>query len=244
MAPILSVILPLYNEAGTLPKTLSLVIPFLEKAFPNGFEVILTDDGSTDETFQTGLTWLQKYPPSYFQSVRNEKNCGKGFAVAQGVKVAKGRSIFFIDSDLSTPLDYLLPFVKKLEGGADIVIASRFHQDSQIAPQRSAWICFLSRLERILIKLFLGLFCKDPQCGFKGFKSAVAKKLFSLGRIQRFCFDSEILFLAAKFHYKVESIPIRWHYHKKSKVRWLDPLIFIWDLLRIRWYYWKNAYRL
>ncbi len=95
----------------------------------------------------------------------------------------------------------------------------------------------------MLIRLIANLWYSDTQCGFKAFRGDVAKKLFAQSRIERFCFDVEILFLAKRLKLKIETYPVEWLHGKNSKVRLIDPVIFVRDLLRIRWYAWRGFYQ-
>lgn len=242
MAPHLSIIIPLYNAVQTFRHTFSEVISFLDLGFGKSCEMILVDDGSGDGTFQEAQRLTKLFPGHSFQLIRSEKNRGKGYSISQGVQRAQGRYLFFMDSDLSTPLSFVEPFLSRLKSGTDIVMASRFEKGSRITTHRSLLLTFLSWSERKLIRIFSGLRFSDTQCGFKGFRAAAAKKIFSLNRINRFCFDVEILFLAARFGFKIETCPVHWGHNENTKVRWRDPLIFLWDLLRIRWYARRGCY--
>jgi len=240
---LLSIIIPLYNESETLAHALDQTFSFLRTHFGENFEIILIDDASLDGTFEELGRLIQSYSPHLCHVIHNLKNKGKGHSIAQGVKEAKGDWIFFMDSDLSTPLRFILPFIDQLKKGADIVIASRFEKSSKITTPRSLTLSFLSWAERMLIRLIANLWYSDTQCGFKAFRGDVAKKLFAQSRIERFCFDVEILFLAKRLKLKIETYPVEWLHGKNSKVRLIDPVIFVRDLLRIRWYAWRGFYQ-
>lgn len=238
----LSVVIPIYNEKKFLVSRLSQILSFLENRFKGRFEVLLVDDGSDDETAQEVLRFLQS---SHFPSVyllRNEQNCGKGYSVARGILKSQGGFVFFTDSDLATPLSFIPLFLERLERDADIVIASRFEKGSQILRRRSLLLTFLSWSERRLIRLLAGIRFSDTQCGFKGFRGPAARELFARIRVRRFCFDVEILFLAKRLGFKIETYPVSWSHDKDSKVGWKDLFIFVWDLLRIRWCAWRGIY--
>jgi len=215
----LSVIIPVYNEAKRLPHALTIC------GKNPGWEIIFVNDGSTDAS----AVIIKK---AGYKLISYPKNQGKGYALKQGVKLATGRMILITDVDFSTPLAELNKFFPV---GADIVIGSRKTKGAQITKHQSPWREFLGRQFTNLTNLWLGTNVSDVTCGFKLFKTPVAKKLFALSKIKRWGYDAEILYLAKKLKFKIAEVPVVWHNDARTKVALL-PDIFrsLVDLILIR----------
>ena len=232
MMPIVSVVIPVYNDLRTMVQTLDEVRAAVSALPWRSAEILVVDDGSRDATVEIVTHYIRERQAAEVRVLKNGVNRGKGFSVAHGMLKAQGAYRIFMDSDLSTPLRFMAPFIEALEKGADIVVASRFEKGAHREVQRSAWLNFLGWCERMLIKLISGLRMSDTQCGFKAFRAGAAEKIF----------DVEALFLAKKMGYQVVNLPVDWHHDADTRVRWKDPLIFVWDLLRIRWFWLRNHF--
>jgi len=228
--PEISVIIPTYNEEKRgIKKNLAVVVDFLEGEEYN-YEVIVADDGSTDNT----VTVVEKFAQDKERvGVLKLPHRGKGATVRDGMLQAKGKYILFSDADLATPIEELkrlLNWVK--EQGFDLAIASR--EGIGARRENEPWYRhFLGRGFNFLVKLIALRGIEDTQCGFKLFKAAAAKEI--LKRLQIYgqeeteeltqpylgAFDVEILFLAQKLGYKIKEVPVTWHY---AATQQLDPL--------------------
>ena len=120
--PRLSLIIPALNEASRLPATLSAVVQAMA-AWPFETEVIIVDDGSTDDT--SGIVEMLAGEDSRFALVRHGRNRGKGAAIASGVAASRGDNVIFFDADLSYPLSAVAAAVDLLASGADLVVGAR-----------------------------------------------------------------------------------------------------------------------
>lgn len=220
----LSVIIPVFNEATRLPRALEIC-----RQNP-GWEFIFVDDGSTDNT-------AQLIKESGFKLISYPKNQGKGFALKQGVKSASRLFILITDVDFSTPLSEL-PKLSRLIGKSDIVIGSRKTQGSQIIKHQSVMREFLGRQFTNFTNLWLDINVSDVTCGFKLFKTPVAKKLFGLSKIKRWGYDAEILYLAIKYKFKIAEVPVVWQNDDRTKVTLFKDIFRSFaDLLLIRFYH-------
>jgi dolichyl-phosphate beta-glucosyltransferase len=130
---------------------------------------------------------------------------GKGGAVRAGVNAARGDPIVFLDSDLTIPVEMIDRFVRALNEGADIAIASRFVKGSVI--RRPWWRRLMGRSFRRLVHLIVPVDVKDTQCGGKAYTAEAAKDLFARSRLEGFSFDAEVLYLARRAGYRVKEIP-------------------------------------
>ena len=211
MRPYLSVVIPCYNEAARIAKTIDTLMVYLPKHYPS-FELIVCDDGSTDATWEILNTYRNVF--AHFIPLRLDHK-GKGRAVRVGMLTAGGDYRLFMDADLSTSL-------------ADIPVALAWLQTHQIAIgsrelDRSKVKATLKR--RIMGRVFNALITDltpgihDTQCGFKGFRASVASTLFDLQQIDGWAFDVELLYLARLLGYTVKEFPVTWAHAEGSKVR-------------------------
>lgn len=239
-APFLSIVIPAYNEARRLPKTLERIRAYLRDAVKRWgvegglVEIIVVDDGSTDGTREMAKTFADCLPN--LRVLHHSPNRGKGYAVKRGMLAAQGRFRLFSDADLSTPieeLDKLLPFL--LSGEAEIAIASRGLPQSQLLVRQPWHREMLGRLFNLVVQVVATPGIWDTQCGFKLFYGEVAERLFFLQTLNGFAFDVEVLYLARKFGYRVVEIPVRWLNDPNTKVQTLrHGLQMLRDLLLIR----------
>jgi len=236
----LSIVIPAYNEAKRLPRTLERVHAYLRDAVKrwqvemDDVEVIVVDDGSTDGTSELAKTFSDRFPN--FQVLRHSPNRGKGYAVKRGMLTARGRFRLFSDADLSTPIDEIdkmLPLL--LSGEADIAIASRGLPQSQLLVRQTWYREMLGRLFNLVVQALATPGIWDTQCGFKLFRGDVAERLFKLQTLDGFAFDVEVLYLARKFRYRIAEVPVRWLNDPNTKVQTLKHgMQMLRDLLVIR----------
>lgn len=213
----LSVIVPAFNEAQRLPASLSLLAGRLAELRPQigPYEVIVVDDGSVDGTAEVAREFLELFPIG--RLVRLPWNCGKGMAVRTGISAATGQSIVFMDADLSTDVGHLPEMLLGLQQ-ADVVVGSRCAPGAEVlgrTPVRKLGSAAYNGLARRLTATPI----RDTQCGFKGFRSAPAKVLFSLARSSGFGFDVEVITLAAVMGLRIVELPVRWTAANGSTVR-------------------------
>jgi|SRR3989339_318977 len=211
--PKFSIIIPLYNEENRLTKTAEEIFEYFLNR-PELVEIIFVNDGSVDRTKNILDHYNEKYN---FTVISYSDNKGKGYAVKWGALAAKGQWIVFFDIDLATPLSEFEHLVNFLESNDQIIIGSRRLSDSQINKSESVIRTFLghgfTKLSNILVPKI-----SDFTCGFKCFSNSSAKKLFSLAKIDRWGFDTELLYIA-----KLKDIPIRemsvcWRHDGDSRV--------------------------
>lgn len=230
--PSLSLVVPAYNEASRLPRTLGPVCAYLERHHP-GFELIVVDDGSVDGTTDAARAALGERPGS--RVVTLERNRGKGAAVRAGVLVASGERILFSDADFSTPIEEETKLARALDGGADVAIGSRAHPGSRITVAQGRVRQSMGRIFNVFVRgVGLSRF-HDTQCGFKMFTREAARSVFPRAHIDGFAFDVEILLLATRAGLRIEEVPVEWRNDPASRLNMLlDSARMVWELLRIR----------
>lgn len=211
-----SVIIPVYNEARRIPRTLPSILEFFSAHGSNPAEVIFVDDGSTDDT----VSVLQRFDPDgrLFRVVGYPQNKGKGYAVRQGALVATGDYVVFFDIDLATPLPEFSNLKAALTPADGVVIGSRRLGQSRIERSQSGLRVFLGQNFTRLSNLFVpGV--TDFTCGFKCFSRSAASVIFPRARIDRWAFDTELLYVAHLHGIPIREIPVSWWHDDDSRVR-------------------------
>ena len=214
--PRITIVIPAYNEAGRITPTLRITVEYM-RSRKEPFEVLVVDDGSRDDTVEVVEAVGRDLPE--VRCLRNPSNMGKGAAVKNGVFNARGELVAFVDADSSTRISDLQRLVEAVERGADIAIGSRAHRYSVI-PVKQPWQRQTAgKVFNFLCRMGLGLTVSDSQCGFKLFTRSAARDIFSTSRIEGFCFDVELLYLAGKKKYRVREVPVTWSDDRASRVK-------------------------
>ena len=235
-APELSIIIPAYNEEKRLGRSLTRIRDHFASHAPgpDGIEIVIVDDGSTDGTAPVAQEWAREM--SFVRLVSNGENRGKGYSVRHGMLEARGRIALFTDADLSAPIEESEKLLGAIAAGNDVAIGSRAMDRSLIGVHQSRLREVAGMIFNGFVRLFTGLPFQDTQCGFKAFVRERCRIIFEQQRIERFGFDPEILFLARRHGLRTAEVPVRWAHDPATKVRVLrDSLLMFGDLLRIRW---------
>ncbi len=233
--PSLSLVIPAYNEAARIHATLQAVVAWMEEQ-PFAVELVVVDDGSDDTTAEVAETALEAVASG--QVIRISHG-GKAVAVRAGMLAATGDQIGFSDADLATPLVFLADLRAVLAAGCDIAIGSREGPGASRIGEPS-YRHVMGRIFNGLVRLLLVPGVHDTQCGFKLFRTDVARDLLSRSRL--YCddgaglsgprvtaFDVELLAIARLRGYRVCPVPVVWTYGQGSKVR---PARDTWHNLR------------
>lgn len=214
--PKLSVVIPAYNEEERLSSTLERVILYLEGRGEK-FEIVVVDDGSTDQTVEAALLFSRLAP---LKVLKNEENRGKGYSVRRGMLEAKGSLRLFTDADLSTPIEELPKLERAIfEEGFDIAIASRGLLQSKLPVRQPFWREMLGRTFNLYIQILLLPGIWDTQCGFKLFTAKAAEEVFNRITLEGFGFDFEALYIAKKLGFRIKEVPVTWFHSPKTKVK-------------------------
>lgn len=230
----LSVIIPAYNEAERIGKTLERLHGYLA---PLGlaYEILVVDDGSTDTT---GDIVRQMTPQiARLQIIDRPLNRGKGFTVREGMLRASGNIRLFADADNSTDIAHFDQMRPLFDQGHDLVIASRNANDAEQACQAvsQAWYKrLIGQLGNQIVQLLAVPGIWDTQCGFKAFRAEAAERIFSQATIEGWGFDIEVLALARALQYKIGIIPAHWINDDRSHVRLADYWRVLADTFTVR----------
>lgn len=228
----ISVVIPAYNEATRIASTLQKIHEYLRSSCP-GFEILVVNDGSADSTAELAGRFCETMPE--LKILGYKINRGKGFAVRTGVLAARGELVLLTDADLSTPIDELPLLLASIRKGAPIAIASRHLAQSKIIVRQPLHRRYLGRAFNLLINLLGIRGFRDTQCGFKLFRAAEARQIFSRLKTPGFAFDVEALILARRFGFRVDEIPVRWANSSASRLRPIqDSLSMLLEILRMK----------
>lgn len=231
--PLLSLVIPAFNEEKRICGTLDKVTQYL-KHQPYTWEIIVVDDGSLDNTAQQIDNWAKNSAFNQNLRIQTIPHAGKGWAIKHGMLAAKGQYRFMCDADLAMPISQLDAFLDKLREGFDIVIGSRELLGAKRYGE-STGRHFRGRVFNWLVRLIAVGGFNDTQCGFKCFCSKAAEKLFGIQETRGFGFDVEILYLAKQMEFKIIEIPIEWHHQERSTVRpVLDSFLMLRDAVNVR----------
>jgi len=241
---LLSVIVPAFNEAATIEKTLTDFLSFLSKQNYD-FEIIVVNDCSTDDT-KNELADLAK-EQNKIKILDNEFNLGKGASVRKGLLAAAGDYALFTDADNASSIDHLITAWPFIEKKYDIIIGTRSKKDAAEARQevpQASWKRNWGSLGNYIIRNLLVKNIWDTQCGFKIFSQDAVKKIIAQTKTNRWALDVEILALAQRHNCQIAIIPIRWVNRADSRVKIKGYFIMLGEILKIKYNLLANKYQL
>jgi glycosyltransferase involved in cell wall biosynthesis len=227
--PMLSLIIPVYNEAAQVGPALTQLI---ECPCPIDREWIVVDDASDDGSAEILADLARKYPIRLFT---NERNLGKGASVIRGLREANGDFVMIHDADFEyEPRDIPDLLAPLLEGSADVVYGSRFKKTVQQVHRTYHY--FVNRLLTVLSNLFSGVYLTDMETCYKIFRADLVRAMRL--RSQRFGIEVELTAYLAKTHARVFELPI--HYYPRTrlegkKIGWRDGIAALGHLVRFNW---------
>ena len=238
--PKLSIVIPSYNEELRLPGSLEKIAAYIREKEPNT-EVIVVDDGSTDQTAAVAESWRGRIPQ--LRVISNGVNRGKGFSVRHGSLEARGDIVLFTDADLSAPIEEGEKLLAAL-ATHDVAIGSRAVDRSLIEVHESLFREFAGIVFNRIVQVILRLPFVDTQCGFKAFRRERCRIIFEQQTIERFGFDPELLYLARHHGLSIAEVPVRWAHSPATKVNMLrDSVQMFLDVFVIRWNAVRGRYR-
>lgn len=236
--PFLSIVIPAHNEAQRLPPSLDKINAFLSRQ-DFTYEVLVVENGSTDETLAVAESFIEKMP---YLRVIHEEQRGKGLAVKRGMLEADGEYRFFCDADLSMPIEQVLRFIPPELADGEVSIGSREVAGSNRIDEPT-YRHLIGRVFNTMVRWMVLPGLQDTQCGFKCVRGDIADKVFPLQTLSGMSFDAEVLFIARKMGYKIQEVPIDWTFKADSRVRLVqDSMRMAWDLLDIRLKSGRGAY--
>lgn len=226
----LSIVIPAWNEARRLPKTLSKIVQF-QKVFPGHLEVVIADDGSTDNTLEQAM---RLSPELVIRTVPTTHRKGPGDAVKRGVLASRGRRVLISDADGPVPFDDTMTLWAALDAGADLAVGSRVKNPSSVLLAQPWHRVIMGKVWRRISQALVPTGVLDTQCGFKLLQGSCARSIFEQVESRGFGFHVEALFYARSHGYKIVEIPVRWNDVPGSKIHLVkDPMVMLGEVLKI-----------
>ncbi len=213
-APHVEIVVPVRNEEHDLAQSVRRLVTYLRTSFPFTAQVTIADNGSTDRTWPIAMD-LERM----FREVRAVRltQPGRGRALRAQWSASRAEVVAYMDVDLSTDLNALLPLVAPLlSGHSDLAIGTRLARGSRVirGPRREV----ISRCYNLLLRATLGARFSDAQCGFKAIRSDRARVLLPLTRDPGWFFDTELLVLAQRAGLRIHEVPVDWIDDTDSRV--------------------------
>lgn len=228
--PLVDVVIPVYNEERDLEPNVRRLHEYLAARFPFPAAITIADNASTDGTLAVAQSLAKELPRV---RVLHLDAKGRGRALRAAWLQSAAPVVAYMDVDLSTDLNALLPLVAPLlSGHSDLAIGSRLAHGARVkrGPKRE----IISRGYMLVLRLALGAHFSDAQCGFKAVRTSVAKQLVPNVRDEAWFFDTELLILAQRAGLRVHEIPVDWTDDPDSRVAIvrtaIDDLRGVWRL--------------
>ncbi len=215
MRPTVEITIPVYNEERVLEASVRRLHGFLESsAFPYSWRIVVADNASDDTTPQVCRRLAAEIPAVAYVRLREK---GRGRALRRVWSTSDADVVAYMDVDLSTGLEALLPLVAPLVSGhSDLAIGTRLANGSRVVrgPRRE----LISRAYNRLLRLCLRTHFSDAQCGFKAARTETVKQLLPLVEDQAWFFDTELLTVAERAGLRIHEVPVDWVDDPDSKV--------------------------
>lgn len=219
-APVLDIVIPVYNEAHTIAHCVETLHAYLTDTLRVPARITIADNASTDETLRVSHSLA-----SAIDGVRvvHLDAKGRGRALRRVWSESDAQVLVYMDVDLSTDLNALLPLVAPLiSGHSDLAIGTRLGRGARVrrGPKRE----FISRGYNVLLHTALRVRFSDAQCGFKAIRTDVARELLPLVEDGEWFFDTELLVLAERAGLRIHEVPVDWTDDPDSRVDIVDTV--------------------
>ena len=231
---LVEVAVPVHNEAHVLAASIARLCAYLDARFPFRWRVTIADNASTDGTWGVAQELCRSFDG--VSAVHLEEK-GRGRALRRVWSASDADVVAYMDVDLSTDLDALLPLVAGVVSGhTDVAIGSRLVRGAHVVrgPRREV----MSRGYNLLLRATLRTKFRDAQCGFKAVRADAARALLPYVQDDAWFFDTEFLVLAERAGLRIQEVPVDWVDDPDSRVNiWttaLDDLKGVWRVMRHR----------
>ncbi len=200
------IVIPVYNEAEQLSRNVTALRTYLDTSFPLTTTVTIVDNASTDGTWPIAVRLADQL--SGVAAIHLDER-GRGRALRAAWSTSTAEVVAYMDVDLATGLDALLPLVAPLlSSHSDLAIGTRLAPGAHVV--RGARREFISRGYNLLLRATLRSTCTDAQCGFKALRREAATELLPLVEDQEWFFDTEVLVAAQRRGLRIHEVPVDW----------------------------------
>jgi len=224
----LSILLPIFDEREKLEENLPKIYEAARKF--GDFEIIVAEDGSTDGSKELAESFSRRL--KRVRVISKKERRGRGAALKDAIRLARGKTICYMDIDLSVPLKFMDSAIYEVEHGAKFVTGSRYVHGSKIRRSPYRWIS--SRSYNLILKLLFDSKVHDHQCGFKFWDAKFLKGSIRDVKDNRWFFDSELILRSERKGIEIVELPVEWRENDNSKVRASDISYFLAQALRLR----------
>jgi len=215
-----TVVLPAHNEVRSLRRAVEETVEFLESVNQD-FEILIAEDGSTDGTAEVARGIADSNLKVNW--IHYDMRLGRGRALTEAFKKSSGSVLVYMDVDLSTDVRFLKPLIQAIIDGYDVATGSRGIAESLVS--RSLKRAVASQLYNNLVRLFLGSYLRDHQCGFKAFNRESYLRIIDKVQAKHWFWDTEILVLATRMGLRVKEVPVVWKEGEKTEVNLMRDFI-------------------
>jgi len=221
MPTLINVTIPVLNEAKCLAANIERLRSFLDRQYGGGYELVIADNGSTDQTLKIAHDLERQHPTV---RVLHLDQRGRGRALRKSWTESRAEILSYMDVDLSADLEYFPLLIEPLvRGTADVAIGSRLLNHSLITRGLKREI--ISRGYNRLVKLVFRSRFSDAQCGFKALTRSAADALLPLVKDNNWFFDTELLLLAERNGFRIHDVPVRWADDPDTRVKFVKTAV-------------------
>ena len=208
------IVIPVHNERLALEGSVRMLHGYLSATFPFSWQITIVDNASTDGTLQIARRLMYELPRVGAMHLPAK---GRGRALRTAWSVSRAEVLAYMDVDLSTDLNALLPLVAPLVSGhSDLAIGTRLARGARVTRSRQREL--ISRCYNRLLRLALRARFSDAQCGFKAIRAGAAAELLPLVEDEAWFFDTELLVLAQRRGLRIHEVPVDWVQDGDSRV--------------------------
>ena len=221
VAPVVDIVVPVFNEVHVLAHSVERLHRYLTQQFPFSWRITIADNASTDGTWFEAMRLARDL--AHVRALHLDVK-GRGHALRTAWGSSDATVVAYMDVDLSTDLDALLPLVAPLVSGhSDVAIGSRLAAGASVArrPKRE----FISRSYNLLLRLMFATRIRDAQCGFKAVRTDVARALLPTIEDDGWFFDTELLLLAEHNGLRIHEVPVDWVDDADSRVHVMSTAV-------------------
>ncbi|HTX46511.1 MAG TPA: dolichyl-phosphate beta-glucosyltransferase [Solirubrobacteraceae bacterium] len=210
----LDIVIPVYNEQAALEASVRMLHGYLSRGFPFSWQITIVDNASTDGTLRVARRLMYELPEVGAMHLPAK---GRGLALRTAWTASGADVVAYMDVDLSTDLNALLPLVAPLLADhSDVAIGTRLHRAARVT--RGLKRELISRAYNRLLRIALHARFTDAQCGFKAIRAGAAHKLIPLIEDDAWFFDTELLVLSQRRGLRIHEVPVDWVEDGDSRV--------------------------